>query len=129
MAACLSLNFQAVKFRKFLFLTLIVVCLGCGEQREPSEPAAPPTPAQIEVTPATTEPSEGVPAVEFMDLLSQLDSMKAADRQSLMDQYFAHLPDVPITSGETALFIYRGDASTVQLVGDMNISFLLRFLS
>jgi len=120
MAACLSRSFQAVRFRKYLFLTLIVVCLGCREQREPSEPAAPPTPAQTEETPTATESSEGVPAAEFMDLLSQLDSMKAADQQSLIDQYFAHLPDVPITSGETALFIYRGNASTVQLVGDMN---------
>lgn len=120
MVVRLSLNVPAVRFRKFIFIFIIAVCLGCQDQRVSETPAAPPSPAPIEEAPTAAVSYEQEPAAGFMELLSQVDSLVAVERQAAIDQYLAHLPDAPITSGETALFIFRGDASTVQLVGDMN---------
>jgi enterochelin esterase family protein len=120
MVVHLSLNVTAVRFRKFIFLFLVAVCLGCQEQREPAAPAdLPPTPL-TEESPTATESFQQERAAGFTELLNQVESLRAVERQAVIDQYLAHLPDAPITSDETALFIFRGDASTVQLVGDMN---------
>jgi enterochelin esterase family protein len=56
----------------------------------------------------------------FRELLNQSESRKPSERQPLVNSYIAHLQSAPIAEDNLALFIWRGEALSVQLVGDMN---------
>ncbi len=83
-------------------------------------PTGSPTPTAPVIAPSPIETVEQDLITGFTELLNQAELIKAFERQPLVDRYFALLQSVPITGDSIAMFIWRGEASSVQLVGDMN---------
>lgn len=79
-------------------------------------PADLPTPSPLAPT-ATPRPD--TPA-GFDAFLSQVEAARLADRRFLVSDYLAQLPAAPLLDDNRAIFIWRGEARQVQLVGDMN---------
>jgi enterochelin esterase-like enzyme len=55
---------------------------------------------------------------QFLDYLDGLSGPSARD--AAVDSFWAQLPSVPWTTGDTAHFLYRGAASSLALAGDFN---------
>ncbi len=55
---------------------------------------------------------------QFLDHISGLPG--SAERDAAVDSFWAQLPSVPWTTGDTAHFLYRGAASSLALAGDFN---------
>lgn len=64
-------------------------------------------------------PDSNTPA-GFAELLQQAEGSKSNQRQPLVDRYVAHLQQTPLTDQDGAIFLWRGEAFSVHLVGDMN---------
>lgn len=56
----------------------------------------------------------------FTAFMQSAEAARIADRSFLVNNYVTSLPEVPVTGGKQAIFLYRGDANRVQLSGDMN---------
>ncbi len=120
MAAGLAYKISSNRIRKLLFLFLIVLGIGCQENVNPTPPAEIPAPFESATTPSSLESVELGQLADFMKLLDQAESSKANERQPMVDRYVALLDSAPITNKDSVVFIWRGDATTVHLVGDMN---------
>jgi enterochelin esterase-like enzyme len=74
---------------------------------------------------ATPEPtSTAEPALNsvagFELLLADLQTARPDEKQALINRYLGQLPAAPIATDDRAVFLWRGAAEQVQLVGDMN---------
>lgn len=78
-------------------------------------PTASPTPT---VTP-TPAPDPYSPA-GFDALLAQLEPMLFAERGRIVNAYWAQLPQTPLVDSERAVFLWRGEAQSIAVIGDMN---------
>jgi enterochelin esterase family protein len=56
----------------------------------------------------------------FDDFLSTTEAEKPDQRRDLVNRYLGSLTQAPIASGDEAIFLYRGAAQSVQVLGDMN---------
>ena len=116
----LSIKVPWLRLKKLHLLLLLLLSVGCQTETGQSIPTGLPTPAATETAPAPFETIERDLISEFTELLSQVELTKAFERQPPVDRYFAHLQSAPLTGDGVAMFIWRGEASSVQLVGDMN---------
>jgi enterochelin esterase-like enzyme len=115
-----SIKVSWLKLKKRHLVILLLLSVGCQTETGPSISTGLPAPAVTETIPAPIETIERDLISEFTELLNQAELKKAFERQSSIDRYFARLQSAPITRDGTAVFIWRGAASSVQLVGDMN---------
>jgi enterochelin esterase family protein len=116
----LSIHVSWLKLKKLHLLFLLLLSVGCQTETSQSIPTGLPTSAETETAPAPYETIERDLISEFTELLNQAELIKAFERQPSVDRYFARLQSAPITGDGVAMFIWRGEASSVQLVGDMN---------
>ncbi len=63
----------------------------------------------------------GAGAAAFVDFLAALEAASPADREAMVDSFIAHLPhgEAPVREDTIAWFIYRGQAPSVAIAGDM----------
>jgi enterochelin esterase family protein len=100
----------------FLFLFFVTSCQVNLPLAAPAETPVPFT-ATVAATP-TIAPVANSPA-GFETFLTQVESSSSANRQCLVNRFTAEL-SAPVASGEKAVFLWRGEAFNVQLLGDMN---------
>lgn len=109
-----------VRLLLLLILLLTGLATGCQTGMGQSVQSDPSSDNAVEAIPSPILPNELDQVASFRELIDQAESIKAFERQPLVDRYVAMLPDAPIMSEDVAVFIWRGGASSVQLVGDMN---------
>lgn len=104
----------------FLLLCFCLILSAC----QTSNPLALPTdtPAPPTATPPPTASPTPMPdtVAGFDDFLAEAEARKSDERQELVNRYIGGLAQAPIAEGEEAIFLYRGSAQSVQLLGDMN---------
>jgi enterochelin esterase family protein len=108
------------RVRKGSLLGLLLLCVSCQttvDNPTSTGPTPVPIPTETDAQSVAIDPNS---IDAFRELLNQAESRKADERQPLIDSYIAHLQSSPITEDNQALFIWRGEAFSVQLVGDMN---------
>jgi enterochelin esterase-like enzyme len=106
--------------RSHLLLCCFFVLSAC----QASNPLALPTdtPAPPTTTPPPTATPTPMPAslAGFDNFMAQALALKSDERQELVNRYVGGLTQAPITGDDEAIFLYRGAAQSVQLLGDMN---------
>jgi enterochelin esterase-like enzyme len=107
-------------FSRHLLLIGLFLIASCQTDNDPSVPTDFPTAESTVTVPTRVDTGEGDLTVGFAELLDQAEAVKAYERQPLVDRYIALLQNAPITNEGSAIFIWRGEASSVQLIGDMN---------
>lgn len=109
-----------------MFRSRIVACLpwlllglaACQAGSPVAPTTTPPPTDMVEPTP-TAEPAFNSVA-GFESLLADLQTARPDEKQDLINRYLGQLPAAPIATGDRAIFLWRGAADQVQLVGDMN---------
>ena len=109
-----------------LFVLAGVGLVGCGSWpdtavlREFLTPESPPTavPTITAVSPLPT--SEPYTLAGFNAFVENVTNARRADRQRLVNDYVARLPQTPLTMNGRAIFIWRGQAQRVYLLSDLN---------
>ena len=96
---------------------VLVACQTGNPLTLPTETPAPPT-ATPQATPSPTPPP-GSPA-GFDDFLAQAEVRRPDQRQELVNRYVGQLVQEPVTGGDETIFLFRGAAQVVQILGDMN---------
>jgi enterochelin esterase family protein len=96
---------------------LLAACQTNNPLALPTDTPAPPT-----STPQATASPTPLPGsiAGFDDFLIEAEARKPDQRQELVNRFVGSLAQSPITGGEEAIFLYRGAAQSVQIVGDMN---------
>jgi enterochelin esterase family protein len=79
---------------------------------------ATPIPATATAEPTATERPEPGSVAGFAAFLEEAEASRPADRQPLVNRYTAEL-EAPLVEETTAIFIWRGEAQSVVVVGDM----------
>lgn len=100
------------------FLCLILAACQTGNPLAlPTETPLPPT-----ATPQATASPTPLPGslAGFDDFLAQAEARRPDQRQDLANRYVGQLAQTPITGGDEAIFLFRGAAQVVQILGDMN---------
>ena len=114
------INSFAQSFNVGLLLGLFFLLTAC----EVSNPLVLPTDTPLSPTstavPTATPPPDPDTAQGFGVFLTQAESLKLQQRQDLVSRYTAQLAKAPITSDGQAVFLWRGAAHSVAVVGDMN---------
>lgn len=100
-----------------LWTTLVSGLFAC--QLVESRPSPTPQPTDRPLPSPTPTPSPASPA-GFEQFLTQVNAARFADRRFLVSDYLARIPAAPLTDADQAVFVWRGVARSVQLVGDMN---------
>ncbi len=101
------------------FLILILFSLlttACVLIQPTPTPMPAPTPTPTATPPPPADPST---PLGFSQFLIRLDSARLADRPFILNEYWAQIEQTPLVDSENAVFLYRGEATTVQLRGDM----------
>lgn len=102
----------------FCFLCLVLsACQTNNPLALPTDTPAPPT-ATPQATASPTPAPESIAG--FDDFLKEAESRRSDQRQDLVNRYVGGLVQAPIASGDEAIFLYRGAAQSVQVLGDMN---------
>jgi enterochelin esterase family protein len=78
------------------------------------EPSPTPAPADTPTAPA------GDDVTGFEAFLAEALASRRDGRQALASRYLAGLTELPLTAGDRAVFLWRGEAQDVRLTGDMN---------
>ncbi len=112
----MSSPFYKVRLGRALLLLLgwwLIACQSVGPTPMPGglETLSVPSP--------TPTPHPATPA-GFDAFLRQVEAARLADRRFWVSDYLAQLPSAPLVDEHRAIFLWRGDARRVQLVGDMN---------
>ncbi|MGD8857913.1 MAG: alpha/beta hydrolase-fold protein [Chloroflexota bacterium] len=83
----------------------------------PTDTPAPPT-----ATPPPTASPTPMPdtVAGFDDFLAEAEARKPDQRQDLVNRYMGSLAQAPIAGDDEAIFLYRGAAQAVQVLGDMD---------
>ncbi len=104
-----------------VFFGCLLLLAGAGCEQLPylaPTPVSPVATATLAPSlPPTPEPYSGV---GFDAFLAELESSLLRDRPDLVGRYLARLPTAPLTDGNRAIFLRRGVATSVAVVGDMN---------
>ena len=96
---------------------LFVSCNGNNPLVVPTDTSIPPTPTNAPLPSPTPAPD----TVAGFDLFMQeIENLKPRERQEIVNRYMAQIVEAPLTAGDRAVFLWRGAAQTVQIVGDMN---------
>ena len=107
----------------YLLVTIFCLCLvlpACQANNPLTLPTDTPAPATSTPQPtASPTPMAGTIA-GFDDFLSQAEARRPDQRQDLVNRYVGQLDQVPVAGGDEAVFLYRGAAQVVQVLGDMN---------
>jgi enterochelin esterase-like enzyme len=83
----------------------------------PTAPATrQPTPTSVPTTP-TPQPYT---LSGFDAFVASVTNARRADRQNIVNDYMARLPQMPLITDGHAIFMWRGQAQRVQIMGDMN---------
>lgn len=109
-----------MKLSQLILLIYVLIALAACEIVNPLiDPTAIPilTPT-VELKPDPTPNSNTVAG--FDQFLDEIKDARQDDRQQLVDRYTARLTQTPLTRGNQAVFLWRGTAFSVHLVGDMN---------
>ncbi len=114
-----------------LFLLLLFVLaggglVGCASWPDTAvlleflTPESPPTavPTITAVPPLPTP--EPYTLAGFNEFVERVTTARRADRQRLVNDYVARLPQTPLTINGRAIFIWRGQAQRVYLLSDLN---------
>lgn len=86
-------------------------------------PLALPTDTPHPTSTIAPTPSETVSAestLGFENFLAEIENLKPNQRQPVVDRYLANIREAPLTSNNKAIFLWRGAATSVRLIGDMN---------
>jgi enterochelin esterase-like enzyme len=104
---------------RILPLLLLVLVTSCQVSLpfEGSELTLPPPTVEPAATPTAVAAAGSL--ASFESLLAQIENSSTEDKQSIVNRFTAEL-SAPITSEERAIFLWRGEAFKVQLLGDMN---------
>jgi enterochelin esterase family protein len=102
-----------------LFINAVIVLAACQIQNPLIDPTETPilTPT-FELKPDPTPSANTVAG--FDQFLDEIKNARQDDRQQLVDRYTAQLTQAPLTGGNRAVFLWRGAAFSVHLLGDMN---------
>ncbi|NND72256.1 MAG: T9SS type A sorting domain-containing protein [Rhodothermales bacterium] len=57
---------------------------------------------------------------KFQDFVERVALASSADRAAIVDTFLEDIESVPYIEGDSAIFIYRGGATSVSVAGDMN---------
>lgn len=115
--------------RNFLLLLFVLSwggLVGCGLQPDTAvfttflTPDAPPTavPTITAVPPLPTPDPYSLAG--FNEFVERVSNARRADRQRLVNDYLARLPQTPLRLNGRAVFIWRGQAQAVYLRSDLN---------
>jgi enterochelin esterase family protein len=101
----------------FLVCLVLSACQTNNPLALPTDTPAPPT-----VTPQATPTPTPMPGsiAGFDDFLSQAQSQMSDLRQEMANRYVGSLGQVPVAGQDEAIFLFRGAAQSVQILGDMN---------
>jgi enterochelin esterase-like enzyme len=105
--------FLAVLF--FLF-----ILAACQVENPFAAPTVTPPALTNTPEPTATSPPAANSAAGFSRFLAEAEGSPLDRRQALSDRYIAQLDTVPVTGPNQGVFLWRGEAQRVQLVGDMN---------
>ena len=101
-----------------LFTVHCLLFTGCTTLAPPTQTPPPTEPPEPTMTP-TPIPDPDTPT-GFRAFLSQMSDARLGDRPFALNEYWAQIGRTPLVDDSTAVFLYRGEASQVDLVGDMN---------
>lgn len=108
----------------WLFILLLLILTACNTLPPAVDWSLIFTPTPVPTPSPTPEPT--IPPVNpysaagFRAFVAQAEASRNADRQRLVNDYLALLPQSPLVDGPTAAFLWRGPANSVALIGDMN---------
>lgn len=103
----------------FWLAGLILFTTACQVNNPLAAPSVTAPPATATASPTPIPVPDPNTAAGFDHFLFQLENSQD-NRQILADRFVAQLASAPITSNTRVIFLWRGEASMVQLVGDMN---------
>lgn len=99
------------------FCLLLVLLTACTLFPPPPTPTKAPTTiptATVEMVAISAESPQG-----FQQFLTQINDIPLADRPFALNRYWAQITQTPLVDTTHAVFLYRGEANTVALSGDM----------
>jgi enterochelin esterase family protein len=100
-----------------VFLLLPTAC----DQTVTLLPTPTPTLLPPTATPLPTpEPIEPYSPQGFDLFLAEMDGLLMSERPQFVNAFWANLPQTPLVDETRAVFLWRGEASSVSLAGDMN---------
>jgi enterochelin esterase-like enzyme len=95
---------------------LLAACQNANPLALPTD--TPPPTFTIAPTPSVTVAAEST--VGFENFLIEIENLKPNQRQSIVNRYLANIRESPLTTNNQAIFLWRGAAASVRLIGDMN---------
>jgi enterochelin esterase-like enzyme len=111
-------------WRWFVLICLVglTACQGLTARRPSPLPEMTATAVAPQPTPepsATPLPDPYTPA-GFDQFLAELAAVRTQERRQVANRYLAQLPATPLSAAGRAIFLWRGQAISVKVVGDMN---------
>lgn len=101
-----------------IFLGLLLAsCSGNNPLILPTDTAVPPTQT---AAPSPTPTPAADTLAGFNIFMQEIESLKPGERPDLVNRYMAQIAQAPLTLDNRAVFLWRGAADTVHIVGDMN---------
>lgn len=101
----------------FVMCLLLVACQTSNPLALPTDTPAPPT----ATPPPTASPTPMPNTIAGFDVfLNEAEANRPDQRQELVNRFAGGLARAPIAGDEEAIFLYRGAAQSVQVLGDMN---------
>jgi enterochelin esterase family protein len=95
----------------------LVSCNGNNPLVLPTDTPLPPTPTAAPSATPTPAPST---LAGFDSFIQEIENLKPGERQEIVNPFMAQITQAPLTSDTRAVFLWRGAAHTVHVVGDMN---------
>jgi enterochelin esterase-like enzyme len=106
------------RFRAAPFvLAASLFLVGCGLNNPLAVPTEEPPPLPT-ATDTVPEPADAVSL--FQEMLSRAEARLPSERQEPVNRHLAGLGSTPVMAGTRVVFVWRGAADTVALMGDMN---------
>lgn len=96
---------------------LLASCNGNNPLGAPTDTSVPPTRTNAPLPSPTPAPDT---LAGFDSFIKEIENLKPGKRQDLVNRYMAQIIESPLTAGNRAVFLWRGAAQTVHIVGDMN---------
>jgi len=108
--------FPAIHQKLYPVLGLVLLLAAC----QLGDKAASPTTVMHQPTPVQEPSRNPYSLTGFSDLIEEALELYPRQRQNLVNRYTALLEIAPIINGTRVLFLWRGEAHSIQLAGDMN---------
>ncbi len=107
------------QFTRPAWLLIGLISLAACRPLENVALSAVPSPSPVSVVTPTPTVAPDTPA-GFDQFLAHINAARFAERRFLVSDYLAHIPATPLTDATRAVFLWRGQARSARLVGDMN---------